>query len=208
MSIVLGLLYWAVYLCGWVAIRNSREAAAEDAWPRPTPWGVGLWCAVSLPSLLQIALPGMLVAGQRDPVALADGEWWRLVTSMGLQDGGLFGTVFNLITLAISVAIVGEVLPGPTMIVVFVSGGVIGNLLTLAILGGSGAGNSMATMFLVAAAAVVAAYGLRRLLAPAVVLVAAAVVLCVLHDQHGFAAAAGLVAGVGLGLVGREPVSP
>ena len=211
MSLVLGLCYGAAYFGGWAAIRAAADVASKESWPRPTPWGIGLWCAVAVPSLLQIALPGLLAAGQRDAAAVADGEWWRLVTSMGLQDGGWFGTIFNLVTLAISVAVVGEVFSGPILIITFVSGGVIGNLLTLAVLGGSGAGNSMATMFMVAAAAVVATYGRRRshrLRAPMVVLIATTVVLCALRDQHGFALASGLVVGLGLARFDQDPVSP
>ena len=211
MSLVLGLCYGAAYFGGWAAIRAAADVASKESWPRPTPWGIGLWCAVAVPSLLQIALPGLLAAGQRDAAAVADGEWWRVVTSMGLQDGGWFGTIFNLVTLAISVAVVGEVFSGPILIITFVSGGVIGNLLTLAVLGGSGAGNSMATMFMVAGAAVVATYGRRRshrLQAPMVVLIAATVVLCALRDQHGFALASGLVVGLGLARFDQDPVSP
>ena len=211
MSFVLGLCYGAAYIGGWAVIRAAADVASKGSAPRPSLWGIGLWCVVAIPSLLQIALPGMLAAGRRDAAAIADGEWWRLVTSMGLQDGGWFGTLFNLVALAISVAVVGEVFSGPMLIITFVSGGVIGNLLTLAVFGDSGAGNSMATMFMVAAAAVVATYGRRRshrLQAPMVVLIATTVVLCALRDQHGFALASGLVVGLGLARFEPDSVSP
>jgi membrane associated rhomboid family serine protease len=153
---------------------------------------------VAVPSLLQFALPGMLDAGRRDPSAIADGEWWRLLTSMFLQDGGWLGTAFNLVTLAISLTLVGAVVRGPVMIAGFVIGGLVCNLLTIAFLDKPGAGNSMATMCLVAATAV----GLwlrqgrrRESLVPTVALTVVTVVLLALRDQHGLAAATGLLAG-------------
>jgi hypothetical protein len=192
MGAVVALCYMGVYLAGWSTVRGVERRV-----PRPTGWGIGLWCVVAVPSVLQFAVPGMLEAGQRDPSAIADGEWWRLFTSMGLQDGGLLGTAFNLVTLAITVALVGAVLRGPLMVATFVIGGLIGNVLTIVILDGTGAGNSMATMFLVAVAAVVVWFrrGHHRE-PPMLALAAIAVVLLVLRDQHGFATTAGLLTGL------------
>jgi membrane associated rhomboid family serine protease len=185
---VVAILYVVVYLAGWSALRQS-----EDERPRLTPWGAALWCAVAIPSVLQFAIPVMLQLGRRD--ASAVGQWWRLLTSMFLQDGGVPGTVFNLVTLAISVVLVGAVLRGPTMIAVFVAGGLVSNLLTIGLLHQSGAGNSMATMCLVVLATVVLKRRTEVSVIPLVAVFAAAAALLALHDQHGFAVTLGLVAG-------------
>jgi len=53
-------------------------------------------------SVLQLTvLPGLLDALRREPGELVDGEPWRLVTSLTVQDGGWPGTVFNLVILVV-----------------------------------------------------------------------------------------------------------
>lgn len=186
----------AAYLVPWATLRATYQACGSTRLPPVDLWGVGLWCAVAVPSLLQVVAPGLLEAGERDPDAIAAGEWWRLLTSMFLQDGGLTGTVFNLVTLAVSLVLVGTVVRGPRVVVLFVAGGVVANLLTVLTFGQSGAGNSMATIFLLVVATFEARpWSVRRDAGLAAVaalgLVAAA--LLVAGDQHGLAVAAGIV---------------
>ncbi|MBL0884960.1 hypothetical protein [Myceligenerans indicum] len=212
MDLVIGLCLWVVYLAGWTAIRGATAHTPQERLPRPTPWGIGLFAAVAAPSLLQFALPGLYDAGRRDVAAIADGEWWRFLTSLVLQDGGWLGTAFNLVTLAISVALVGTVLRGPVMVAGFLVGGVVSNVLTVVLLGESGAGNSMATLFLVAATAILAWFRVGRGRTgrgrggalPVAALTAGAVVLLVLHDQHGLAVTSGILAGVAAALAVRR----
>ena len=54
--------------------------------------------AVSVAGL--VAEP-VLVALRRDAVALSDGQLWRLLTALLVQDGGVPGTVFNLLGLVL-----------------------------------------------------------------------------------------------------------
>src|SRR5699024_6232591 len=103
--------------------RRMVHCRVPDRFPRPTIWGMGLWGVVAVPSLLQFAVPAMYDAGRRDPSAISGGQWWRLITSMVLQDGGWLGAAFNLLTLAISVLLVGAWVSGPLMIAVFTLGG-------------------------------------------------------------------------------------
>jgi hypothetical protein len=42
-----------------------------------------------------LVLPGMLAAWQRTPQGLR-GDWWRTVTALLVQDGGVVGTLSNL----------------------------------------------------------------------------------------------------------------
>jgi membrane associated rhomboid family serine protease len=58
----------------------------------------GLTAAVSVAGL--IAEP-IMVALRRDGAALSDGELWRLLTSMLVQDRGIAGTAVNLAGLAV-----------------------------------------------------------------------------------------------------------
>lgn len=187
MSAVAVVAIWVAYLAGWTAVRQALHRV-----PRPR-WGVVLlWCAVAVPSVLQLTvLPGALAWGQRDSAAVVSGEWWRLVTSIGLQDGGWGGTAFNLVMLAVTLLLVGEVWRWWATALVLVAGGVGANLLTVLTFGQTGAGNSMATLCLLAAAAV----SMSDHRSPVLLVVAAAVLLVILGDQHGLALALGFVTG-------------
>lgn len=196
MSLTAIVAIWVAYLAGWSALRSSLTRV-----PRPRWWAVLLWCVVAVPSLGQLVwAPGLLAWGQRESSALAAGEWWRLLTAIGLQDGGWGGTVFNLTMLAVTLLLVGELWRPWVTVLVFVLGGVGANLLTASLLGTTGAGNSMATLCLVAAAAVTTA-GRRWSAAQAVPLLLlglAAAALILTTDQHGLALALGVAVGVTL----------
>lgn len=188
MSLALQLSTWLVLGVVWAALRG------EERLQRPR-WGIiALWCVVAVPSLLQFAVPGMVELGRRESAAVLDGQWWRLVTSIVLQDGGWYGTAFNLGTLAVTLLLVQVVVRTRTAAALFVVGGVVGNVLTVLTFGGTGAGNSMATLFLgVTVLAMARDRGSLGLVALAVVAVVAVVMLLV-HDVHGLALAAALLA--------------
>jgi membrane associated rhomboid family serine protease len=58
----------------------------------------------------QFAAHGLLGALQRTPQGL-HGDWWRSVTSLFVQDGGLLGTLSNLAFLLVIGALAEQVLP-------------------------------------------------------------------------------------------------
>lgn len=187
MSLLLPVSTWVVFAAAWAGLRDEKRLQ------RPR-WGIlAIWCVVAIPSLLQLAVPGMLESGRRESAAILAGQWWRLVTSMVLQDGGWYGTAFNLVTLALTLLLVQPVVRTGVAAALFVAGGVVGNILTVLTFGDTGAGNSMATMFLaVTALALAPDRGPRRLVAFGVV-AALTVVKLVLGDIHGLALAAALV---------------
>lgn len=51
-------------------------------------------------AIAQALVPGLPAALERAPAGL-HGEWWRLVTALVVQDGGIFGTASNLFFLAL-----------------------------------------------------------------------------------------------------------
>ncbi|WP_214323418.1 rhomboid family intramembrane serine protease [Nonomuraea sediminis] len=103
---------------------------------------IAVVAVTAVPSLLQFAVPGLEPALMRDPAAIAGGQWWRLVTALVVQDGGLFGTVFNLLTLA-ALAFLAERTLGPArMLLLYATGAVVGEI-TGYVLGVAGAGNSI-----------------------------------------------------------------
>lgn len=202
MSAVAVVAIWVAYLSGWTVLRQALSRL-----PRPRWWAVLLWCVVAVPSLVQLLwAPELLDWGRRDASAIEAGQWWRLATSIVLQDGGWLGAVFNLSMLAVTLLLIGEVCRGLTSVLVFLVGGVLANVVTLLASGQSGAGNSMATMFLLAAVVVMVVWRrwpARATLVPGGLLVLAAVALLGTGDEHGPAVALGCVVGVTLVRSGR-----
>lgn len=188
MPLVAHLSTWVVLGAVWAGLRD------ETAGPSRPRWGIlALWCVVAVPSLLQLAVPGMLEAGRRESAAILAGQWWRLVTSVVLQDGGWYGTAFNLVTLAVTLLLAQREVTTGVVAALFVTGGIVSNVLTVLTFGETGAGNSMATMFLgVTAVALAPDRGRRRTVVLSVV-AAVTVLKLVIGDIHGLALAAALL---------------
>lgn len=96
MSPVWPIVLYLVVLC-----------AASAAWqfgqprdPRPPfrPWATLVAVVlIGVPSMVQLVLaPGLQAAWDRNAGATGDGQIWRLVTALVVQDGGWIGTIFNL----------------------------------------------------------------------------------------------------------------
>ncbi|WP_248960680.1 rhomboid family intramembrane serine protease [Sphaerisporangium perillae] len=97
----------------------------------------------AVPSLLQLAHPALEKAFRRDLSAIAAGEWWRLLTSLVFQDGGVFGTVYNLATLAV-LGFLAERLLGRARWLLLYAAGAAGGQAAGCLFGHAGAGNSIA----------------------------------------------------------------
>jgi len=93
-------------------------------------------------AVAQAVVPGLLAALERAPAGL-HGEWWRLVTALVVQDGGLFGTVSNLLFLALVGAAAEQVLSRTRWLVQYVGTGLAAELVGYA-WQPVGAGNSIA----------------------------------------------------------------
>lgn len=140
------IAYWVVFFAAWAGARDERPGHRRPVWPLSV-WAVATWVVVAVPTLLQVTVwPRLLDAGMRSGARIEDGQVWRLLTSMTLQDGWTSGAVFNLAILAVTVVLCGPVLAGWRFPAVLIVGGLLANIVTLATQGADGAGNSMATM--------------------------------------------------------------
>lgn len=197
MSTLAALSVWVVLAAAWATMRGGP---GEQAPRRPGPGRVGivLWLLVAVPSLLQLTVwPGLLVAGRREATAARDGEVWRLVTSLVLQEGGWAGAAFNLVILGVTLVLVGRWLRPWVGAALLVGGGVVANLVVVGTGGPPGAGCSMATIVLAVSAVGGVPRRRSRRVAMAVIALAGVVLLAV-GDVHAPAVVLGLLAAAGL----------
>ena len=93
-------------------------------------------------AVAQALVPGLLASLERAPAAL-HGQWWRLGTSLFVQDGGLIGTVSNLLFLALVGAMAEQALSRPSWLLHYFVPGVATEFVATA-WQPTGAGNSIA----------------------------------------------------------------
>jgi membrane associated rhomboid family serine protease len=196
------LLYLIMLAC---SIRAARVLLDEDvgrSLRRSLPAVAAGWALVAIPSLLQNVVPALLDDLRRDPRLIGDhGQWWRLVTSGVVQDGGLAGTIFNLAILALIAPIAVRAWGAARAAAIFLCVLVAFNLSATFAWPETGAGNSAATFGLATSITGLALVGRPR---PVVMVLAAAtaldgICLLALADAHGEAVLAGLLIGLGLG---------
>ena len=198
---------------------------------RPFPWPALVFVVlIGVPSILQTWMTPVTGALARDPHAtLAQGQWWRILTALGAQDGGLLAAVFNLVVIALALTF-GTWIWGPWLAVaLYLVPSIVLNLLAVLLWQAPGGGSSFANdglMFSVFTLGLLvgtadASHGTAGTSAPsraaastasvricAAIAVAVAVVLVAFDDAHGVAMLLGLVLGAGAWLAfRRRPVT-
>ncbi|WP_411121913.1 hypothetical protein [Streptomyces sp. x-19] len=87
---------------------------------RPVPWAAIALTVVAVAAVvLQLAWSGAMDALDGDP---RKSGWWRVVTSVFLQNGGFSGGAWNIVTLAVIAALAQWFWRGPLMLVLFAAG--------------------------------------------------------------------------------------
>lgn len=194
---------------------DPRSAVAA----RTVPWAAVVLVGLAVTGLVvQAVWSGAMATLDDDP---ARSGWWRPLTAVFLQNGGVAGTTWNLVTLALVAAAAGLWWGDVLTVVLFAAGtllpglvdGAVGTLLE-ALPGSSGAdvvatsaadprnfvGSSGATYFLAATlAAAVFLHGsapVRERLVAGFVPVLGAVAFVVVDDAHGLVTAEGFVVGL------------
>jgi membrane associated rhomboid family serine protease len=197
------LLYLVMLACSVRAARVLLDQDLGQSLRRSLPMAAAGWLIVAIPSLLQNVIPGLLHRLRREPHLIRhDGQWWRLVTSGVVQDGGLAGTVFNLAILAVIAAIAVRIWGARRAASIFLGALVAFNLAATFVFPATGAGNSAATFGL---ATSITGLALASRATPILMLLAGitavdGVWLLTLSDAHGEIVLAGLLTGLGLGL--------
>ncbi|QWF83461.1 hypothetical protein HUW46_06902 [Amycolatopsis sp. CA-230715] len=183
---------------------------------RRIPWGAVALTVVAIAGVvLQLAWSGAMDALDNDP---AKSGWWRPLTSVFLQNGGVAGAVYNLVTLAVLAALAEWFWGTPVLLASFAGGmflpGLIGKLFASTDVSAEArnfAGSSGATYFLAAtlAGALVVCAGERkhRVLAVAVPVLGLATWFAQ-DNAHGLVAVYGFLLGVPVWFVRRGLLRP
>jgi hypothetical protein len=179
------------------AVLLLRDIGSRLRAPRPA--ALAITAVVAVPSLIELGWHGIYTALYRAPDQIRlHHQYWRLLTGSIVQDGGLEGTIYNLILLFV-IATLAVYLWGPGRATGLFLTGVIGfNVLATWAFASPGGGNSGATFF-VATSLVGLAVVQRRVVQTvlaAVVIVVDGAVLIATDDAHGIPILAGLAVGV------------
>ena len=201
-SIVVALLVLAVF------IRSALGMVRRSGRRRGFPWlTLVLIVVIGIPSIGQYA--GWPAAGdalRREPeLTLHHGEWWRVLTSLLAQDGGIVAAIYSLAVVAVVITL-SSWIQGPWLtLAVFLSCSIVLNLLAIG-WGAVGGGTSFAsdgTMLSVLTLGLVMARD-RVVMIAAIIAIAGGILLVVLDDAHGVAILLGAAIGAVHGLVRRR----
>lgn len=199
----LNALAYVVIIVVVLAVAGRANGDPGRMLTRPSRAVLAIWAVVAVPSLLQFVFPALLDVLSRRPELITDGQVWRLLTALVVQDGGVFGTVSNLLYLYVVACAAVPIWGGVRTAALLAAGAVGFDLLTTFVYPQFGAGNSAATFVLAATLPAALAVWQRTWSATAavVVTVVVAVGLLTLDDAHGFAFLGGLALGAGTALV-------
>jgi membrane associated rhomboid family serine protease len=200
---LLSITLFSAYLAGSRYLTAGSQTRRERPLIAPPPTvTLTLFLILAATAILQWTFPAVLLAFERDGRRIIAGEWWRLVTALFAQNGGIAGTVFNLVSLLLVGSVAERVWGGRRWLVIFFAGGLLSEVVAVR-WQPIGAGNSVANFSLAATLAVLCV--VRR---PAVAMVVAAsslaggAALLLMRDIHG--AATGFGAMIGLVLIGLD----
>lgn len=194
-------LIWIIIVA--TAVGTGRLLATTGRRPVPPVLTVWLAAITLILSALGNIQDGVLDTLARNREALLDGQVWRIVTPLFVQDGEWSGTIFNLITLVVFGVFVESLFPRRTFLLVYFTTGIASEIAAYTVLQHQGfAGNSVAVMGLAGLLALTCA---RR--GPPVpriaggIALASGILLLVTGDLHGV----GFVAGAALALSTSPP---
>jgi membrane associated rhomboid family serine protease len=156
--------------------------------------------AIGVPSLLQFAYPAIGAALSRQPSRELSGEWWRVLTAVAAQDGGLVGAIFNLVVVAVVVTLGERAWGRWRAVVLFLGPSIVLNLLAVA-WNAPGGGSSFASDGLLLSLCALGVLIVHRPLVfiCSAIALAAGIVLVVANDAHGVAMLLGALLGLGFG---------
>lgn len=192
-----GVGLYAAYFAGAMLTRLNAAKPLDNKvlGKRRFPYlSLGMVVIIAIPSILGLIYPSVLTMLRRDYSQFLSGEWWRLITSLFVQDGGPAGTVFNLVSLLFVGGVAEQYLSSKQWLLIFFGGGIISQVIAFA-WQPVGAGNSVANFSLAGSIAIVClfSHSPRIVLVSALISFAVDIWLLYLRNIHGAAAMVGVI---------------
>lgn len=162
------------------------------------PWLTVILATVTfVTSAVGNVLPGFLDALDRSGSRLSDGQWWRIVSPLVVQDGGWPGTIFNIVALLVLGAFVESLWTRRTLMLTYLAAGITSEVIAYTFLQHQGfAGNSVAVMGLAALLGVTCArFGPAPARLAGAIALLAGIILLVTANLHGVGFAVGAIIG-------------
>ena len=173
-----------LYIAFFMGIRIIKQSRSHKVLPIVT---IIVFRITAILGLIQIAFPQILDVLGRDPEKLISGEWWRIVTPLFVQDGGLSGLISNLFLLGILGVVVERLFNRKKWIVLYFGTGILAECIAyLWYL--RGAGNSIANAGLASGLIMLAVFQTNtRTRIVGFACIGLALLLSLLGDLHGIA---------------------
>ena len=201
MNLFLSALYlvglYSAYLAGslYLITQPANLAINPDQAGRRIPYATFLLTlAIAIPTLLQFFFPAILQIFERDYARFLAGDWWRILTPLFVQDGGVSGSIFNVVSLVLVGSVAERFWGSQRWLIIFFAGGILSEIIGFA-WQPIGAGNSVANFSLAASIAVLclAFHGSGGIRVMAILALGAGMILLLIKDIHGAAMLLGVL---------------
>lgn len=201
MNLILSVLYivglYSAYLAGSLYLRTqpTDPVAPFHTSSKGVPYTtLFITLIIAVPSTLQFFFPSILQLFERNYVKFIEGEWWRLLTSLFVQDGGIGGTIFNLVSLLMIGTVTEKLWGSQRWIIIFFVGGFLSQFVGF-LWQPLGAGNSVANFSLAGSIAVISfsLSGSQAVRIAAILTLGAGGFLLFLRDLHSAAVLLGAI---------------
>ena len=197
LSLLYGVGLFGAYFAGSMLIRlnAAKPFGNKVLGKRRLPYlSICMVLIIAVPSILGLIYPSVLRMLERDYSRFLSGEWWRLITSLFVQDGGAAGTVFNLVSLLFVGGVAEQYWSCKRWLLIFFGGGIISQVIAFA-WQPVGAGNSVANFSLAGSIAIVCllAHPPRTVRVSVLLSLAVDGWLLYIRNIHGAAALVGII---------------
>lgn len=185
LSVLYAVGLYGAYLAGSLTLRTQSANLPRSRLPYATLW---ITLVIAITTTLQFYFPAILQLLERNYTRILGGDWWRIITPLFVQDGGVSGSIFNIVSLVLVGSVAERLWGSQRWLIIFFAGGILSEIVGFA-WQPIGAGNSVANFSLAASIAVlcIALNGSRGIRVTAILALGVGLILLLINDIHGAA---------------------